>query len=77
MEIGGDPEKVEPQQFSKRVSNNLIMSCRNYRKDIPPIYVIQDETRMTLSMLDHKILAYPSNEMILECSLDHLVQQIW
>lgn len=69
-------EKEAPQQFCEQVSKNKIAtgkSCTNY---IPPIYVIQDGMRVTLSMLDHKILTYPCYEVILKGSFDHLVQQI-
>jgi hypothetical protein len=44
---------------------------------IPPIYVIKDDMRATLSMFDHKIFTYPCYEVILKTSLDQLVQQIW
>jgi len=65
-----------PQQFWEQVSNNLTMSHKGHMKDIPPIYVIQDDIPTTLSMLDHNILTYPPHKMVLKCSLDHLVQQI-
>ena len=53
------------------------MSCQSYTKDIPSIYVIQNDPRLTLSMLDYKVLRYPRYKVILECSLDQLVQEIW
>jgi hypothetical protein len=72
--IGGDMEKEALPQFCNGVSKNRSQVGMNY---IPPIYVIQDNTRTTLSMLDHKILGYPRYKVVLKNSLDQLVQQIW
>jgi len=75
--ISRDLEKMAPQQFCKQVSNGFIMSCKSCTMHILPIYVIQDGTCTMLPMLDHKILTYPCYKVILKCSLDKLVQQIW
>jgi len=46
-------------------------------EDLLSIYVVQDEAHLMFSVLGYKILAYPVYKVVLECSLDQLVKQIW
>jgi len=44
---------------------------------LPPVDLIQDRVGFRLSVFTHKVLTHPINKMILEHTLDELVEEVW
>ena len=60
--------------LSHRVSESK-MFWRSLR-NVPPVNLVQDQVGFRLSMFMHKVLAHPINKVILENTLDKLVEEV-